>query len=83
MHFAGDRIQSIALIDYDDGVWFSPCFCLFVWFLFFRAAPAAYGILPARTGIGATAAGLYHSHSNARSEPHMQPTPQLMAMPDP
>ena len=33
--------------------------------------------------IGAGAAGLYHSHSNAQSEPHLQFTPQLMATPDP
>ena len=31
----------------------------------------------------ATAAGLHPSHGNIRSEPHLQPTPQLMAMPDP
>ena len=28
-------------------------------------------------------AGLRHSHSNAGSEPSLQPTPQLMAMRDP
>ena len=28
---------------------------------------------------GAGAAGLHHSHSNARSEPQLRPTPQLMA----
>ena len=37
----------------------------------------------ARGPIGATAAGLYHSHSNAGSEPCLGPTPQLTAMPDP
>ena len=26
---------------------------------------------------------LHHSHSNARSEPHLQPTPQLAATMDP
>ena len=35
-------------------------------FLFFRAAPAAYGSSQAMGQIGATAAGLHHSHSNAR-----------------
>ena len=30
---------------------------------------------------GAVATGLHHSHSNTRSEPHLQPTPQLMATP--
>ena len=29
--------------------------------------------------IGTVAAGLCHSHSNAGSEPHLQPTPQLTA----
>ena len=33
--------------------------------------------------IRATAAGLRHSHSNTGSEPCLQPTPQLMATPDP
>ena len=28
------------------------------------------------------ARGLHHSHSNARSEPHLPPTPQLTATPD-
>ena len=50
---------------------------------FFAAAPAAYGSSQARGQIGAVDASLYHSHSNIRSEPHQQPTPQLMATPDP
>ena len=33
--------------------------------------------------MGAVAAGLHHSRSNARSKPRLWPTPQLMAMPDP
>ena len=37
----------------------------------------------ARGQIGATAAGLCHCHSNAGSEPSLQPLPQLMATPDP
>ena len=55
-------------------------FCLFI---FSRATPPAYGGSQARGQIGAVAAGLRQSHSNARSEPHLQPTPQLTAMPDP
>ena len=43
----------------------------------------AYGGSQARDQIGAIAAGLRHRHSNARSEPRLQPTPQLMAMLDP
>ena len=49
----------------------------------FRAAPAAYGGSQAKGLIRATAARLRHSHSNARSEPRLQPTPQLTATPDP
>ena len=59
-------------------------FCLFVvvvvaisW-----AAPAAYGGSQARGRIGAIATGLRQSHSNAGSEPRLQPTPQLTATPD-
>ena len=52
-------------------------------FAFSRAAPAAYGGSQARGRIGAVAAGLPQSHSNARSEPRLRPTPQLPATPDP
>ena len=45
------------------------CICL----CFFRAAPTAYGESQAGDQIRAVAA----SHSNARSEPHLLPTPQL------
>ena len=38
--------------------------------LLFRVAPAACGSSQARGRIRATAAGLHHGHSNARSEPH-------------
>jgi len=51
--------------------------CIFWSFFLFRAAPKAYGGSQARGLIGAIAAGLYHSHNNARSEPRLQPTPQL------
>ena len=57
------------------------CFVVVV-VLLFRATPAAYGSSQARDQIGATAASLHHSHSNMGSEPHLQPTPQLMATPD-
>ena len=41
--------------------------------LLFRAAPAGYGGSHARGQIGATAAGLHHSHSNVGSEPVCDP----------
>jgi len=46
------------------------------------AAPAAYGGSQARGLVGAVATGLRQSHSNAGSEPRLQPTPQLTATPD-
>ena len=60
-------------------------FASFFFFVFclFRAAPAAYGGSQSRGPTGATAAGLHHSHSSAGSEVHLQPSPQLMVMPDP
>ena len=42
----------------------------------------AYGGSQVRALIGAVAASLHHSHSNARSESRLGPTPHLMAMPD-
>ena len=61
------------------------CFIIIVTCLFvlFRVAPAAYESSQARSLIGATAAGLHHNHSNARSKPCLQTTSQLMATPDP
>ena len=55
-------------------------FCLFAisW-----AASAAYGGSQARGRTGAIAASLRQSHSNVGSEPCLQPTPQLTAVPDP
>ena len=48
-----------------------------------RAAFEAYRSFHARDQIGAVAAHLHHSHINARSEPHLQTSPQLMATLDP
>ena len=44
-----------------------------VFFVFSRATPAAYGDSQGRGLIGAVAAGLRHSPSNVRSEPHGDP----------
>ena len=52
-------------------------------FFLFQAAPAAYGSSQARGQIGNAATSLHHSHSNAGAEPHLPPTPQLVATPDP
>ena len=58
-------------------------FFFFFFFGLFTAIPAAYGGSRARGLIGAIAASLHHSHSNVGSKPHLQPIPQLTAMPDP
>ena len=55
----------------------------FSYIILFRAIPEAYGSSQTRGLIRATAAGLHQSHSNARSESHLQTIPQLKAMPDP
>ena len=56
---------------------------LFGLFAISWAAPAAHGGSKARGLIGAVAASLRQSHSNAGSEPLLRPTPQLTATPDP
>ena len=56
---------------------------IFIYFLLFIATPAAFGGSQARGQIGAAAGALHHSHSNARSELHLGPTPQFTTMLDP
>ena len=56
---------------------------IFVFLPFSWATLVAYGGSQARGRIGAIAAGLHRSHSNLGYEPHLQPTPQFVAMPDP
>ena len=58
-------------------------FFLLLLFVFARATPKANGGSQARGQIGAIATGLHQSHSNAGSEPHLRPTPQIKATPDP
>ena len=62
----------------------TKCLKLLFFFLF-RATPTAYGGSQARGEIRAIASGLCHSHShsNIRSELHLRPTLQFLAMPDP
>ena len=55
----------------------------FYFFVFYRATPRHNRDSQARNLIGAVAAILGQSHSNVRSEPHLRPTPQLLAMLDP
>ena len=62
-------------------LWLSEFLSFFL--LLFRATPVAYGASQARGPVRATAAGLHHRHSNIRSEPSLQPTPQRTETPDP
>ena len=55
----------------------------FFFFFLFRATPEVYGSSQAIGWRGAAAAGLYHSHSNSRSELHLWPMPQFAAMLEP
>ena len=61
----------------------------FIVFSFFSVFLSFLGLLlwhmeiPRLGVLRAVATGLRRSHSNARSEPSLGPTPQLMAMPDP
>ena len=57
-------------------------FVIYSFFFLFWAAPMAYGNSQARGQIGVAASYLHHSHSNAESEPCLQPTSQLTATPD-
>ena len=57
-------------------------FFFFFFLVFSKAMPVAYGGSQARGLVGAIAASLHHSHSNAGSEPHLWPTPQLTATPE-
>ena len=69
---------------FDPGAGYIDVSYLFIFistFLLFRATPLASGSSQAKGWIRATAASLHHSH--AGSEPSLQPTPQLMATPDP
>ena len=60
-----------------------PFFFFFFFSFPFMAAPEAYGSSEARGQIGAAAACLRHSQSNAGSEPCLQPWPKLAATVDP
>ena len=55
----------------------------FILFFLFRATPDAFGGSQAGGLIASVATGLRHSYSNTESEPHLRPTPQLTATPDP
>ena len=72
-----DIEQSLYLWDKSHIImtWYFQVLLNFGLLTFFFATPAAYESSEARGWIRATAAGLWHRHSNARSEPRLQPTP--------
>ena len=73
--------QSDSVIHTYTHIYINRCFFFFYFFHFFclfsRAIPITYGGSQARGLIGAVAAGLYQSHINAVSKPHLWPTSQL------
>ena len=87
--WTGGKVLNLFLLDsFFSFSFFLPSFLFLSSFLpsflsFFLclspAAPVPCGSSQARVRIGATATGLHHNHSNAGSEPHLGPTPQLMA----
>ena len=76
-------ISVIVLIGSDWFIYLFIYLFLSFSFFFFLAISAAYGSSQGRGQIGAAAARLYHRHINARSEPCLGTTSQLMAMTDP
>ena len=66
-------------------IYFLNVLIIFLSFFFVLLGPHPQHMeVPSSGGlIRAVAACLQHSHSNTRSEPHLQPTSQLTAMPDP
>ena len=79
----GKRAGLSSICSFFNFVGFIYLFIYFVFLSFSRAIPMAYEGSQAKGLIGAVAAGLRQSHSNAGSELLLQPTPQLTAMPDP
>ena len=79
IYFMASQVDEFCL----NKVWsfFLPFF--FSFFFLNRTTTVAYGGSQARGQIGASAAGLHHSHSNVKSELCLWPTPQLMATWDP
>ena len=61
--------------------WLEEAFLCFV--IYFGAIPMANASSQARSRIRAVAGGLHYSHRNTGSEPHLRPTLQLTATPDP
>ena len=83
-YLSSDYLRFLQRKNHNNPHTFNFFFCFFVFvFCLFRATLAAYEGSQTRDLIGATAASLHQSHSNARSKPRLQPTPQLTATPDP
>ena len=72
--YRNGEVRSRSLCEWGKGkMMTTSIFIYLLMYLLFRAATMAYGSSQARGLIRAVAAGLYHSHSNAGSDP----TPQL------
>ena len=70
-------MSKLSILTYELLSWFTLLF-IYLFILVYRllrAPPTAYGGSQARGLIGAVAAILHHSHSNARSEQCLRPSP--------
>ena len=76
--------ESVITLWWQKGDFFFFLFSLSLFFFAFWGPHLQHMEIPTLgSQIRTTAASLHHSHSNLGSEPHLWPTPQLMAMPDP
>lgn len=55
---------------------------IYIYIFLFRTTLMAYENFQARGQVGSVDASLCHRHSNERSQPCIQPTPLIIAMPD-
>ena len=62
---------------------YSSCFFSFFFFLWLYLKHMEFPRLEVESELQLPASGLHHSHSNARSEPHLLSTQQLVLMQDP
>ena len=63
--------QLLSLLSSFNNTCFNLAYYYYNYFVFFRASPTAYGGSQAKGQIGAETTCLHHSHSKARSEPHL------------
>ena len=79
----GSRDTTNPVVPQGELLFVQPLYFIFLSFCHFLGHSLGIWRFPGQGQIGAVAASLHQSHSNARSEPSPQPTPQLTATPGP